>query len=109
MFYLQKGNARPDHAIATSNDDINSRYLPVPTTGQNRMVSAMLSTCGPVAGVCQPAAASFTLRTSVRARPQLRMRTVSMASPELVSLMSSCVIHDPVPKALGLSIDISCR
>jgi len=53
-----------------------------------KMVSAMLVSCGSVGSVCRPAVASFTSRSPVRARPQLRMRTVSMASPELVSFSS---------------------
>lgn len=50
-----------------------------------KMVSAMLVSRGSANSVCRPAVASFTSRSPVRARPQLRMRTLSMASPELVS------------------------
>ena len=49
----------------------------------------MLVSRGSVNSVCRPAVASFTSRSPVRARPQLRMRTVSMASPELVSFFST--------------------
>ncbi|DBA87928.1 TPA: CP12 domain [Trebouxia sp. C0004] len=55
------------------------------------MVSAMLMSRGSVSSVSRPAVASFTSRSPVRARPQLRMRTVSMASPELTKEQKSAI------------------
>ena len=62
----------------------------------------MAMKCGSASAVCRPATASFTTRNPVRARPQHRMRVVSMAAPELVRATPRFQFWGCLPQKLEL-------